>query len=276
MNRLLADGGSTKTEWSLLHDNVETGHFTTPGMNPSLMTPDEILNILEHTVRSHPAMSVSSEIEYYGAGCTPQGSETMRECLAKAFKQAGRIIVGSDIVGAAKALLGTHEGIACILGTGANSCLWDGSRIVCQTPALGYILGDEGSGAVLGRLFVNALYKGMPDDNLRREFETEHGVDMMGVISRVYRMPQPNRWLASLSPFIHRHLDNPHVRDIVRENFRQFLIRNIIPYRRPDLSVSFVGSIAYYYADILRETIIDEGLSPGIILLSPFSPSPSR
>lgn len=111
---------------------------------------------------------------------------------------------------------------------------------------------------------------------LRREFETEHGVDMMGVISRVYRMPQPNRWLASLSPFIHRHLDNPHVRDIVRENFRQFLVRNIIPYRRPDLSVSFVGSIAYYYADILRETIIDEGLSPGIILLSPFSPSPSR
>lgn len=272
MTRLIADGGSTKTEWSLRRDdNTEAGRFITPGMNPSLMSEAEIMAELERAVAQHKAMLGATEIEYYGAGCTSRGSQAMRECLSAVMPHAVSITVGSDIIGAAKALLGPHEGIACILGTGANSCLWDGSRIVCQTPALGYILGDEGSGAVLGRLFVNALYKGKLDDGLRREFETEHGVDMMGVISRVYRMPQPNRWLASLSPFIHRHTADPRVRAIVEENFRQFLACNILPYQRPELRVSFVGSIAFHYADILRDVIAAEGLKAGDILLTPFS-----
>ncbi|MGM9714223.1 MAG: ATPase [Prevotella sp.] len=272
MTRLIADGGSTKTEWSLRRDdNTETGRFITPGMNPSLMSKAELMAGLERAVAQHQAMLGATEIEYYGAGCTPYGQQVMRECLSVAMPHAESIIVGSDIIGAAKALCGHEEGIACILGTGANSCLWDGSQIAMQTPSLGYILGDEGSGAVLGRRFLNALYKGQLGDDIRRDFEAEHRVDMMGVIGHVYRSPQPNRWLASLSPFIRRHTADPRVRAIVEDNFRQFLSRNIVPYQRPELRVSFVGSIAYYYQDILRETIAAEGLQAGDILLTPFS-----
>lgn len=267
--RVLADGGSTKTDWLLIHDNDSKERFTTYGINPSLLPADEVETSLRQVQAEHSVLFEAESIEFYGAGCTPAGCSVMRECMQTVFPKAKHLTVGSDIIGAARALLPDREGIACILGTGANSCLWDGERIVMQTPALGYILGDEGSGAVLGRLLVNALYKGMLPASMKAEFENEYQTDMMGVIERVYRKPATNRWLASLSPFVCKHIDCPEVEGLVISNFDTFVERNILPYNRPDLPVSFVGSIAHYYGRQLRQSVESHGLVMGRVLRSP-------
>ena len=155
------------------------------------------------------------------------------------------------------------------MGTGANSCLYDGHAIVKNTPALGYILGDEGSGAVLGVKFLNALYKGFMPEQVLADFQQDMKLTVADVITRVYRQPMANRFLASLSPFIKSHLDVPEVRQLVVDNFRSFFHRNIAPYDRPDLPVSFVGSMAYHYADQLTEAATAEGFRMGKILKSP-------
>lgn len=264
-----ADGGSTKVEW-LLHDGQkEVARCVTAGVNPSLQGAEEIRRTLCGMLEEHPLFAKAESVEYYGAGCTPAASVVMRDMLCEVFRSATTVVVGSDIVGAAKALLGDSEGIACILGTGANSCLWDGTAVVRQTPALGFILGDEGSGAVLGRLFLNAIYKGVLPEALRKEFEAEYGLGVTDIIEKVYRQPMPNRWLASLSPFVLRHVSDEGVRSIVYDNFMAFLSRNIQPYRRPELPVNFVGSIAFCYREVLCDAIRASGLRCGKIMKSP-------
>ncbi len=215
------------------------------------------------------AVSGIRSVFFYGSGVRPELEQPMCDILAAAFPSALTIDARSDLYGAAIALCGGREGIACILGTGANSCLFDGKHIIQNTPALGYILGDEGSGAVLGRLFFNALYKGALPVSLREEFETETGLTMSAIINKVYREPLANRFLASLSPFIHARLFIPELRSLVIDNFRTFLRKNIAPYRRPDLPVNAVGSVAYYYSAELHEAASLEGFTIGKILRSP-------
>lgn len=280
---LRADGGSTKVEWLLQEDGKEIARCVSTGINPSLLETDTIIGELHKVVSDNEILLSAEELEFFGAGCTPVASENMRNCLSLVFCNAKTIVVDSDIIGAAKALCADNEGIACILGTGACSCLWgkaadaslprvyDGMTIIGQTPALGYILGDEGSGAVLGRNFINALYKGRLPETLKQDFEREYGVDMFGVIDKVYRQPMPNRWLASISPFILRNAGIPGVEAVITDNFRLFFERNIMPYHRPDLSVSFVGSIAYYYEKQLRSVAAKLNIKIGKILKSPLA-----
>lgn len=272
--RLIADGGSTKIDWLLTDVDGRRWRHTSLGLNPTMLNEDEIVDGLRTVAEEWPRIMEARTIEFYGAGCTPAASEKMVKSLKMVLTEAETVTVGSDIIGAAKALFGNDEGIACILGTGACSCHWgrksDGSvGIISQTPALGYILGDEGAGAVLGRLMINAMYKGVLPASIREEFEREYGVDMYGVIEHVYRMPLANRWLASLSPFVHRHMDNSVVANIVAENLRAFFERNILPYGRKDLTVSFVGSIAYYYEEQLRREAEKLGVKVGVIRKSP-------
>ena len=170
---------------------------------------------------------------------------------------------------AAHAVCGTEEGIACILGTGANSCLYDGVKIVRNVSPLGYILGDEGSGAVLGKLFINALFKGDMPENLRTEFLELSGFTLDDIIRRVYREPMANRWLASLSPFIHSHLDSRQVNDLVVANFVDFFKKNVDHYSRKDLPVGAVGSVAYYYKEQLEEAAMRCGYRLGRIVKNP-------
>ena len=267
--RLIADSGSTKTDWA-----VGQAFLKTQGINPFHQDDEAILAILRDEllpqVEEHVKdLSLLTSIRFYGSGVRPELESRMEQLLQRVFSSATDVEARSDMLGAARALCGSHEGLACILGTGANSCLYDGRQIVANTPALGYVLGDEGSGAVLGKLFLNALYKNRLYAGAQEDFEQHTGLSMADVIARVYRQPMANRFLASLSTYICRLVHHAEVHNLVVENFRQFIRYNIAPYRRPDLPLSAVGSIAWHYQALLAEAAEAEGYQLGRILKSP-------
>lgn len=271
--KLFADSGSTKTDWCIVGDSNNSIKISTQGINPFHMNKDEIfaaLNLeLLPQIESCVPNEAIEEIYFYGAGCTEALSPIVRDVILEVFPHADVVEVDSDLLGAAKALCGRNEGIACILGTGANSCLYDGKEIVANVSPMGFILGDEGSGAVLGKTFVNELYKGQHKEFIQ-VFEAETGLKQVDVIQRTYREPLPNRFLASLSVFIANHIESEAwLYDMVVDCFKLFFKRNIAHYNRKDLPVNFVGSIAYYYQKPLREAAELEGFKVGKILKSP-------
>ena len=253
---LIADSGSTKTDWALVRagNGEVVATYKTQGINPVHQSPEAIREILG--TLSLPPVPLTA-LYFYGAGCTPAHIPLMQQLLDETLHTPSSTPPGtevqSDLMAAARALCGREAGIACILGTGANSCLYDGSRIVQNTPALGYILGDEGSGAVLGRSFLNAIFKNPALSAVRDDFLAVQRLTLADIIQRVYREPMANRFLASTSLYIGRHLDHPVIRSLVVDNFRQFFRSNIVPYQCPDLPVHFVGSIAYHFHDCLAE-----------------------
>ncbi len=266
---LIADSGSTKTDWALQSASGSVERFHTQGINPFHQDRSVIAEILRQELLPQLDPESVSFVCFYGSGVRPELEPVMASLLQEAFPQAKQVEAHSDLLGAARALCGHNYGIASILGTGANSCLYDGEAIVQNTPALGYILGDEGSGGVLGKHFLHELYKGILSENIRSEFEQEYGLTMADVIQRVYREPMPNRFLASLAPFIHRHLSDDAVRQIVINNFRDFFRYNIRPYGLMRMAVSCVGSVAWYFRDQLAEAAAEEGFTLGTVLQSP-------
>ena len=267
--KLIADSGSTKTDWVLTDGDGVRQRCQTQGINPIHQSEDAIRRVLLDELLPQLGDGLAGlHIEFYGSGVRPEMEAPMNALLGEVIPSAS-VESHSDLLGAARALCGCREGIACILGTGANSCLYDGSRIVSNTPPLGYILGDEGSGAVLGRQLLNALYKGFMSERLLVEFQEFTGMTMADVINRVYRQPMANRFLASLSPFVSAHLDVAEVSQMVVGCLRDFFRRNVVQYRRPDLPVGFVGSIAYCYQQQLAEAAAAEGFSVGRVLRSP-------
>ena len=270
--KLIADSGSTKTDWCLfdIEDKVKS-RLATQGINPFHMSEDTILGIIRNELLPQLDSVCSSieEIEFYGAGCTVAKIPVMKSLLSEVFLSARNVVVGSDMLGAAKALLGNNEGIACILGTGANSCLYDGEKIISNVSPMGYILGDEGSGAVLGKTFINELYKGGHQDFIK-VFEKETNLTQADIIQKVYREALPNRFLASLSKFIGAHIaEEQWIENMVVDCFRDFFRKNVRHYNRKDLSVSFVGSVAFFYRIQLKKAAEMEGYTIGKILKSP-------
>lgn len=264
---LIADAGGTSTTWHLSPSHT----FSTYGINPFQQSEEDIFNLVHdfrQTSLDKPEMPRVSAIRFYGAGCTPEKIGTVKKALSQAFEGTVEDIeVHSDLLGAARGLCGTSEGVACILGTGSNSCLYDGEKIVKNTPALGYILGDEGGGAVLGKMFLNALLKGRLDKTVADAFYEEYGMNQAAIIERVYRQPLANRFLASFSKFISEYRSNPTVNCIIKENFTNFLNNNVKPYNCKRLN--FTGSIAFHYAEILREVAEQNGYEIGKITQSP-------
>ncbi len=268
---LTADSGSTKTTWLLTDNNGEKSYFLTQGINPFHMSLEQMKTVLTSELlvsKGFPDSLLINEIHFYGAGCTKEKSPLLKEILQETFTNSTVTEVDSDMLGAAKALFGNKEGIACILGTGANSCLYDGSKITKNVSPMGYILGDEGSGAVLGKTFINVLYKG-EHRNFIPVFEQETGLTQAEIINKVYRGPLPNRFLASLAPFIKKHINETWIDTMVTDCFRLFFRQNIRHYNRPDLPCSFVGSIAYYFESQLREAAKKEGSLIGLIMKEP-------
>ena len=293
MNILIADSGSTKTDWSLIDGQGQVVMTCkTQGINPIHMQDAEVLQIL----KSELILPESpQEVYFYGSGVTEAMKSRMNSLLQQAFP--GAVEAEGDMIGAARALFGNKPGIACILGTGANSCLYDGQRMVMNTPPLGYILGDEGSGAVLGKLFLNGIFKGTISSAIQKKFLDWSGLDYPTIINKVYREPLANRFLASLCPFISQQIADGEMHEngtdelndamalyrVVLGNFNDFYEKNLLPYIKyvkasaEDISqlepgvkawdsslgegipmIGFVGSIAHYFEAPLRNVMEDE------------------
>ena len=269
---LIADSGSTKTHWCLLTASGQKSEFMTEGINPFFLTQEQIRqNVADQLLpQMGQLLWVGSvrHIFFYGAGCTPEKSPVVHDAIKAVFLHA-EVEVYSDMMGAARALFGHNEGVACILGTGSNSCHYDGEKFVKNVPALGFILGDEGSGAVLGRRLVADLLKNQLSDELKEQFLQEYNLTQAEIIDRVYRQPFPNRFLASLSKFCAEHLDNAKIHDLVYYHFEDFVKRILRQY--PPVPVGFVGSIAYYYRDVLEKVLRNNHVQLATIVKSPMN-----
>lgn len=284
MTILIADSGSTKTDW-ILHDTSQhtSSRFVSSGLNPCLMDDEELMERLAkevlphilhfHTDRrlKHPTDGASiliDHVHFYGAGCRPDQIERMQHLIGHVLR-ADSVKVASDLLGAAHALCGHAPGIIAILGTGSGSAVYDGENFTAQTPSLGFILGDEGSGAALGRRLVGDLYKRQLPTHLLHSFEQEQQATLNDIIHHVYRAQSPNRYLAHFTHFISAHLDEPSLYALVVDEFQRFFTRNCQAYRRSDLDVNFVGSIARVFSSQLSEAADRTGFSVGRILPSP-------
>lgn len=268
---LIADAGSTKTDWVLTStDGRDQIRFKTGGLNALLASDDRVRDFVREAAGHIPSGSVPTEIHYYGAGCaTPEICGKMRTALIAGLG-AAEAHIASDLLGAARSLLGENRGIACILGTGSNSCLYDGKGIERNVPSLGFILGDEGSGAALGKRLVSDAFKGRLPKAIADRFLEEYNLTPGTILEKVYREPEPNRFLASLVPFLRSHIWNPYVYSIVHTEFQSFLTRNVSAYKGARmLPVCFTGSIAFHFADILRNAADGLGFKTGKITRHP-------
>ena len=266
---LIADSGSTKTDWCVAKDGFTVKRFTTQGINPYHQDERRINGIVLDELLPQTGEYKLKKIVFYGSGCRDETIPTMKNILYSAFNNNVEVEIYSDLLGAARAICGHEEGIACILGTGSNSCLYDGKKIADNIPPLGYILGDEGSGATLGKIFINEIFKNSRMYDLKKEFLQVLKMTEGDIIDRVYRQPMANRFLASLAPFIHSHIERHEVNEIVTENFRQFLLKNVKRYHRDDLQVSFIGSIAWHFKSQLLQSALEENVYVGSVEKSP-------
>lgn len=272
---IIADSGSTKTDWCLCNEGTILTAIQTQGINPYHQSEEVIEQVIREELLPHLNQATSSDkgtlkrVIFYGAGCANETAcNRVKEAIGKVV-QLNDITIHSDLLGAARALCGHEEGIACVLGTGSNSCLYNGKEIVANIPPLGYILGDEGSSAVLGRRLVGDCLKNQLPDAIREEFLTEYGLTQEIILEKVYRQPLANRFLASLTPFLSKHREVPEVHRLLVESFVDFFVRNVKQYRRPWLPIHFVGSIADAFSLELKEAAESLGMELGSILKSP-------
>lgn len=266
---LVADSGSTKTEWRLINtDNIKESHLTS-GINPYFLGTPQICDMLNFEL--HDLARIKPEkIYFYGTGCNSElKNNVVRQALEKFFS-ADNIIVGSDLLGAARALCQRDPGIACIIGTGSNSCYYNGSEIVSNVAPLGYILGDEGGAAVLGRKLVSGVLKKQVPAGIISKFFEMYRLTTADILENVYMKPFPNRFLGQFSRFISANIDVPEMQEIIISSFDEFIKRNVAQYpEAKSLPVNFTGSIAFHFRSFLEERLIKNDLMPGKITLSP-------
>ena len=265
---LIADSGSTKTDWCVSEQGKQLQRITTQGINPFFQSEDAISEEIHSALLPELQTHTFDVLYFYGAGCLPEKIPMMKNALSK-YLEVKIIEVNSDMLAAAHGLSGRNPGIVCILGTGSNSCYYDGEKIVSNVSPLGFILGDEGSGAVLGKLLVGDLLKNQLPAGMKEKFLQEFDLTPAMIIERVYRQPFPNRFLASLSPFLLRNIEEPALRSLVFNSFHAFLTRNVMQYDYKLYPVYFIGSIAYHYREILEEAICATGMQLGGIMQQP-------
>lgn len=302
--KFIADSGSTKTDWSLVDESGKVvATCKSQGLNPYHLSEDEILRVLQEEVRTPLLAQLSASsfcgctgvgtmdnlsVYFYGSGVTDAMIPKMETLLRQAF-DTSEAHAASDMLGAARALLGQESGIAVILGTGSNSCLYDGKRIVKGVPPLGYILGDEGSGTAIGKAFFRLIFRNSQALSLREKFVEWSGMDYAAVIDRIYRQPLANTYLASVSTFVGEQLaelkknsqedsvEFQLLSGMVKEVYREFCDYILAYYAASSGSalssatqmVGFVGSIAYYFQDYIASALHENGFAMGKVLKSP-------
>ena len=268
---LIADSGSTKTDWRILDQNKVIAQTQTVGFNPYYQDADSIANELKTTLLPLCTKEIK-QVLYYGTGVTnEEKAEVIKNAILQVFPTCKQIEAQSDVVGAARAACGKTEGIACILGTGSNSIYFDGEKTGFQVPPLGFWLGDEGSGGHLGKsLLLSYLHKEMPLE-IGIKFETKYGtMDRLTVLENAYHKPFPNRYFATFSRFLFDNLEDNFCRNLVENCFLQFFEKYILKYPMcHETNVNFVGSVAFYYKELLIKVAANKGIRFGRVLETP-------
>jgi len=272
MKILIADSGSTKTDWVITDGRKEYLRHRTQGLNPMYATPEVIAQSVE-LVMMHAGEHTDVEAVYfYGSGCAGERIPYMQEALHRFFESKIDVEVYSDLLGAARALYGRGRGLACIVGTGAIACRYDGATGEMRSASsLGYILGDEGSGCNLGRLLLADYLKQQMPADISERFEAKFGkITPVQAIEHVYRLPFPNRYLASFAPFIGENLQAVYIHDLAYNGLDAFYRRNIARLE-PEAGepVAFVGSVAFHLKAILAEVAMQHGFTLGTVVQSP-------
>lgn len=268
---LVADSGSTKTDWQLVDAHGQAYAIQTDGLNPYYESAAQIAAILQAQLLPNLKKVEISTIFFYGAGCTgPSVNAVIQKALQDVLPNATSMDVNSDILGAARAAAGHQAGIVCILGTGSNACCYDGQQITRGIQSLGFWLGDEGSGGYLGKTLVRDFFQERLPDDLRQAFQIRYGLDRSTLLENAYKKPFPNRYFASFTPFLSDHLSHPYIGALVADAFTSFL--TIYIRRFPEACswpIYFVGSIAHYFAQPLIQVVEQMGLTLGSILQAP-------
>ncbi|MBB6612934.1 hypothetical protein H7F15_17975 [Pontibacter sp. Tf4] len=267
---LIADSGSTKTDWNILTATNVLEHVQTIGFNPMYQDAEEIYSELEKTLLPQLTHKAPAAIYFYGAGCSsPERNKRVSDALQRLFPES-EVHIDHDLLSAARAACGHNPGIACILGTGSNSCLYDGSKITDNVPSLGFLLGDEGSGAYMGKLLLRAyFYRELPDE-LAQSLKNTYHLSKDTFLDTLYGADVPSRYIATFARFMHDKRKHPVIKEMIYENFELFFERHVLKYKdHTKLPVNFVGSIAYYFADILKSAARKYGLHVGTIIQSP-------
>ena len=268
---IIADSGSSKIDWRLLKTDGTILQAASTGFNPYYQPIDDLKKIIEGSVIPQASESVS-RVFFYGTGVSSGKNQSLIRTLFLEFFNESIIEIEWDLLAAARALCGRESGIACIIGTGSNSCLYDGNKIIDQVANLGWILADEGSGTFLGkRLLFDFLRKKMPAE-LSKEFQARYQFTREEFLEKIYQQEKPGTFLASFSKFVSQHIKDPYCYRLVYNSFLLFFDNNVLPYLgSKHLQVHFVGSVAFYYSDILRQAASNVGVTLKNVLETPIA-----
>ncbi len=267
--KLIADCGATKAEWTLVAGN-KNKTIITQGISPYFLTTIQIKELLERELKPKLKNAAVDEIFYYGTGCAnPDNAKSVKKALLQVFAGA-KIDVNHDLVAAARALCGHEKGIACILGTGSNSCYYNGKKIVKNSPGLGYVLGDEGSGAYLGKKVIQYYLYDTFDEDLRARFDAAYVTNAAEILENVYKKPLPNRYLASFTNFLADNRGHYMVENIIEDGLNDFFFNHLCKYREIwTLPVSFAGSVAFGFKDVLQHLCNSYEFDLGKVMKNP-------
>lgn len=266
---VIADMGATKTDWSFAEGSTVIKNIQTKGFNPYFYTTGEIVDLLRNDFEEEDFSDVL-QVHLYGAGCsTEQKIRTVEKALKIYFPSAA-IEVSHDLLASARALCGRSPGIACILGTGSNTCLYDGTHVISNNPSLGFLLGDEGSGGDLGRELIKAYYYGELTRDLDKLFEAQFNIDKNALLGDVYSTDKPNAYCAAFTPFLSQNIKVPEIEKLVLNSFREFFKRHITKYENyQKLPINFVGSVAHHFKPQLEKVASEYKTRVGTIIKAP-------
>jgi len=270
MSLLIAESGSTKTEWRLLRKSKKPLNFITPGINPYLQDEKGILAMLESELPAKLFKNTPEAIIYYGAGAARADKQKVLKSVLGEHFGTKSIEVHSDILAAARGLCGGNKGIVCILGTGSASCYYDGKKVAEHQHSLGFIAGDEGSGNHMGKKVLQYYAYGTFDQQLKTDFEMRFGNDVAQVVNKLYHEPYPNRYLAGFVPLLAENRGHYMVENIIEDSLNDFFQSNILKYRQSwKKPLYFTGSVAHAFSDVIFSLCEQYELEPGKIEKSP-------
>ena len=267
---LIADGGSTKCDWVIADTSKAeiVKSFQTEGINPFAKSEEQIYTLLKDSVAPQIEGYNIERIAFFGAGVTVEKSAIMQNLLKNIAPEAD-VAAQSDMEAAAKSAIGDGDGVVVILGTGSNSACYQSGAVVEKVASLGYILGDEGSGTVMGKMLLSDFIYNQLPPHILKLFNEEYNTSLQEIVDRTYHKPAANRFFSSFTPFISRHIDDEYCQGIVRYNFERLAQRSLSQYDTDRLKINFVGSVAAIFEDILTEVLEKYGMSKGIIVRSP-------